>query len=63
MINSEEPPDAAQAITCEVELQRCLFGLLSVTERERRWGVLATAELALAALAPSAVKAGFHLPL
>ena len=63
VINPEEAADAAEAVASEVELERGLPRLLVVAERVRARRVLASARLALEALAAGAVEAGFNLPL
>jgi hypothetical protein len=63
MVDREQPPDASEAVAFEVELKRRLPRLVVVAERARLRCVLAAARLALKALRPGAVEAGFDLPL
>lgn len=63
MVDREQPPDAAEAVAFEVELERGLPRLLVVAERVRVGRVLAAARLALKALRAGAVEAGLNLPL
>jgi hypothetical protein len=63
VVDREQPPDPAEAVAFEVELERGLSGLLVVAERVGFGRVLAAARLALKALRAGAVEAGFNLPL
>ena len=63
MVDREQPPDAAQAVAFEVELEGGLSRPVVVAERVGRGRVLAAARLALKTLRAGAVEAGLHLPL
>ncbi len=61
MVDREQTPDAAKAITFEVEFESQFFNLVVVTKRLRLRRIAATAQLALEALAAGACKASFDL--
>ena len=63
MINSEQPSDAAEAITFKVELERRRFSFLIVAQGIRLRRILAAAGLTLEPLAAGAVEASFDLAL
>jgi hypothetical protein len=61
MVDREQAPDTAKAVTFEVELERRLFHFVIIAERLGRGRVLAATPLALKALTPHARKTGSDL--
>ena len=63
MVAPEGSPDPSEAVTFEIKLERSFSRFIVIAERVRAWRVLATAGLALEALAARSVEARFNLPL
>lgn len=61
MIDGQESPDSAKAVTFEIEFECHLFGLLIIAERMRLRRVLTATILTLIALAAGAIESAFDL--